>query len=230
MTQDHFELAVQSRTVLGKKVKSLRKQGYLPANIFGEVDKPFSISIKTKEFISLSKQASDTSIVYLQVEGEKSTRPTLIDAVDTDALTGQLLHVSFRQVNLNEAVTAEVPVELVGELTITESTPVLLREEIEVEALPTDLPESFTIDLAQFTEIGQEVMVKDLKFDRAKVKLMNVEDDEVILQIQKVEQMAEVVDETPASVEEVETTEQGKADETPAEGEKATENKEEEKK
>lgn len=228
MTQDHFEIAAQPRTIVGKKVKSLRKKGLLPANIFGEVDQPFSIALNTKEFVSLSKRASETSIIYLQVEGEKKARPTLIDSVDTDALTSQVLHVSFRQVNLNEAVTATVTVELMGELSIPDSTSVLLREEIEVEALPADLPDSFAIDLTQFTEIGQEVLVKDLKFDRSKVKL-SLEEDEVILQIQKAEQMAEVVDETPASVEEIETTEQGKAEEG-SEGEKASEDKTEDSK
>ncbi len=217
MTQDKFELNVAPRIILGKKTKTLRAQGFVPANIFGEVEKSIAISVSGKEFQTLLKTASDNSIIYLQVEGEKKARPTLVDEVEKNPLTGSYVHISFRQVNLNEAVTAEVPVELIGELVVAEATATVVREQIEVEALPTDLPESFEIDLSKFTEIGQEVFVKDLQFDRSKVKLL-VEEDEKVLMIQAVEQMEEI-EETPAEPQEVETTAMGKT-ETP-EGEEA---------
>lgn len=229
MTQDTFELPANKRTLLGKKTKSLRRQGIIPANIFGEVKESVAISVDAKELQGLLKHVSDTSIIYLQVEGEKDARPTLVDSMDTNPVSGQVLHVSFRQVNLKEAVTAAVPIELVGELDIVGATVVQVRDELEVEALPTDLPESFEIDLSKFTEIGQEVTVKDLHFDSSKVSV-EAEEDTVLLQIQEEEQMAEVVEETP-EVAEVETTEQkaeGEEGEKPAEGGEAKpENKEE---
>ena len=230
MTQDKFELSVAPRSITGKKTKKLRAEGLIPANIFGEVEKSVAISISAKDFQNLQKKASETSIVYLQVEGEKDSRPTLIDEVEMNSLTGSFVHVSFRQVNLKEAVTAPVPVKLIGELGITGATAMLVREEIEVEALPTDLPEAFEIDLATFTVIGQEVAVKDLKFDRSKVKV-SIEEDEKVLMIQEEEQMAEV-EETPTEVQEVETTEMGKPEEAGEAGEAkpAEEPKEEEKK
>ena len=219
MTQ--HSLSADKREILGKKVKQLRRAGKLPANIFGEVKESIAITLDSKEFTRVYKDAGDTGVIYISV-GEDAkvksgqARPILVDSVDIHPLTKEVLHVSLRQVDLKQKITAAIAVELVGELDVLEATTNLLHQEIEVEALPTDLLDAFEIDLSQFTEIGQEFKVSDLKFDRAKIEI-TLEGDEVLLQIQKVEEMAEVVEEEPA---EVETTEQGVPEaEAGAEGE-----------
>lgn len=199
MTSNSYLLDVQPRTVVGKKTKKLRAEGTLPAHIFGDVDTSLTIQVNTKQFSKLYKEAGETSVIKLQLEGEKKTRPVLVDEVAVDIMTGALIHVAFRQVDLTEKVTAEISIEIVGELDVQEATLVLMREVLEVEALPTDLPESFTIDATQFTAVDQEVLLKDLQFDRSKVTVLNEEEDLIIAQVQAVQQMAEeapVVEET----------------------------------
>lgn len=199
MTNVQHELKAEKRTLLGKKSKRVRAQGNVPANIFGKVDSSLAISVSAKEFQKIYAEAGETGVVYLFVGDEKKNRPTLIDEVEMDPLTRKVLHVSFRQVDLNEKVSAAVPIETVGELAVQEATIQLMHEEVEVEALPTDFPESFTIDLSQFTEIGQEFFVKQLDYDRTKLEL-SLEQDELLLQVQEVQQMAEEpVEETPAA-------------------------------
>lgn len=220
MTSSSYSLAVQPRVILGKKTKKLRAQGVLPAHIFGDVKESIMIQVDQKQFNKMYKEAGETSVVQLQIEGEPKLRPVLIDEVGIDAMTGALQHVSFRQVDLSEKVTAEIDIEVVGELGVQEATIVLVRDVLEVEALPTDLPEKFTIDAARFTEIGQELTVKELEFDRSKVTLLHIEEDQVLAQVQAEQQMKEEVvevvetvvgeGETPAATEEAAPAEEKK--------------------
>lgn len=221
MTGQSYELKVQKRTLLGKKSKQLRQAGQLPANIFGDVKESIAIQVSSKDFRKMYNEAGETSVVNLHLEGESTAHPVLVDSVEIDPMSGTYLHVSFRQVNLREKVVATIPVELVGELSVNSAMTVVLREELDVEALPTDLPEAFTIDLGQFTEIGQEFTVAQLEFDRQKVELLEIEPDQVLLQVQALEQMAEV-EEASTEVAEVETTEMGKSEEA-GEGDKKEE-------
>lgn len=199
MTNEQYQLNAQKRILLGKKAKRVRAEGLIPANIFGKVASSIAISVNHKEFSKMYADAGETGVVYLQVEGEKSKRPTLIDSVEYDPMTGKALHVSFRQVDLKQKVTAVVPVELIGELAVQEASVNQMVQEIEVEALPTDFPEAFTIDLTQFTEIGQEFTVKQLSYDASKLTL-SIEPDEVLLQVQELQQMAEEEVPTPETV------------------------------
>lgn len=202
-----MKLTGKKRTLLGKKVKQLRREGSVPANIFGDVKESQAITLNTREFVKVYKEAGDTSVIALSIDGETKGRPVLVDSVEYHPLHQTVMHVSFRQVNLKEKISAEVPIELINQLEIKEVTPVLLRESIEVEALPNDLPEAFEIDLAKFTEVGQEVTIAQLPYDHSKVEILEDDLEQVVLQIQEVKQMEEVVEETPVA-EGAETTEQ----------------------
>lgn len=224
MTTAQYNLKADKRVLMGKKVKQLRSQGMTPANISGKIKEPVAITVPTKEFIKIYNDAGETGVVYVTVEGEKSARPTLIETVDYDRMAKKILHVSFRQVDLKEKVTAMVPVELVGELTLTDASVNQMIQEIEVEALPTDFPEAFTIDLAKFTEIGQEITVKQLDYDASKLTL-SAEPDDIVVQVQELQQMAEEPAAEAAPAEGAE----GEAAATPAEGGEAASAAEEKK-
>lgn len=227
MKNAQYQLKAEKRTLFGKKSKQLRAKGLVPANISGKVKEPVAITVPAKEFHKIYMEAGETAVVYVQVDGDKE-RPTLIDTVDYNPLTRKLIHVSFRQVDLKEKVTAAVPVELTGELTVKDASINQMFQEIEVEALPTDFPEAFTIDLAQFTEIGQEFTVAQLKADSSKLTL-SLEPDEILLQVQELQQMAEEPVEEAAPVEGAEGAapaeggEAAPAAETPAAEEKKAE-------
>lgn len=213
MAKAQYNLKAEERTLVGKKSKQLRAKGITPANISGKVEKSLTISVSEKEFNKIYSEAGETGVVYVQLDGEKEKRPTLIDDVHYDAMTRRVLHVSFRQVDLKEKVMAVVPVELVGELAVQEASVNQMIQEIEVEALPTDFPDAFTIDLSTFTEIGQEVTVDQLQYDKSKLTL-SLEPEDIVIQIQELQQMAEEPVEEVAPAEGAEG-----AEATPAEGE-----------
>lgn len=191
----------EPRTLAGKKVGVLRRQGLVPANISGNLDKTIPVTVEARQFDKLYKEVGDTGLFYLTVTGEKTERPVLVDDVQLDPVSAKVLHVVFRQVDLTEKINAEVPVELVGEAEIKDAMVVLLKDTVEVEALPQDFPEKFEIDVTQFTKVGDMVTYKDLKFDRSKVSLTIEEDqlDEPIVMVQEIKEEVEVVEEAPVA-------------------------------
>src|SRR5688572_16616899 len=114
--KNKITFSAQARTIVGRKTNQLRRQGLVPANISGNVEKPISVAVDQVKFVKLYAEVGDTGLFYLTVDGETAQRPVLISEVQIDSLTSKPLHVVFRQVNLNEKISAEVPVEVIGEL------------------------------------------------------------------------------------------------------------------
>ncbi len=223
-------LKAEKRKVLGRKVKKLRREGVLPANIYGKKIKSLSIKFPVVDFEKVYKAAGETGIVEIAVGKQK--KPVLISNVQLDPVTDKPLHVDFHQVDLKEKTTADVPIELIGESPAEKQglgTVVQSINEIEVEALPKDLPDKFEIDLSKLTEVEQTVQVKDLVVDTKKVKIL-AEAEQIIVKVEPPRKEEEVA--PPPSEEEVpEEAEEGvPPEEVPEEAEekpKAEEKKEE---
>lgn len=160
--QKHI-LEVEKREVFGKKLKALRKTGMLPANIYGKNVPSVAVQLPLKDFIETFKETGETGLIELHVGSE--TKPALIHSVQLDYVKNIPVHADFYQVNLKEKVTTMVPVVLVGEPSaVTEQLGTLLHMvgEVEVEALPTDLPEKFEIDITHLAAVDDQVTVADL--------------------------------------------------------------------
>lgn len=169
---DKLILKAEKRKVIGRKVSKLRRGGVVPANIYGKKVKSLAIQTSLNEFEKVFKKVGETGLVELQINGDK--RPVLVHNIQLDPLTDVILHVDFLQVDLKEKVIAKVPVEVVGESPAEKQglgTVVQYIDEIEVEALPQDLPEKFEIDRANLTEVDQLIAVKDLPIDKQKVEV-----------------------------------------------------------
>jgi large subunit ribosomal protein L25 len=211
----------KSRTLSGKKVGQLRRMNQIPANVSGNVDKTVPVSVEQLAFERLYDKVGDTGLFYLKVEGEKTDRPVLVGEVQSDPISQKVLHVVFRQVSLSEKVTAEVPVEVVGETEIKNAIVAVVHDAIKVEALPQDLPEKFVIDISTFTEIGQMVTFNELEYDRNLVRL-DVEEEQLatpVVMVQEVkEEKEEVVAAAPAEGEAVATEGAEATAAAPAEG------------
>ena len=224
-----YTLQVTKRAVFGKKLKKLRKEGILPGNIYGKDLASTAVQLPLKEFENVYQQAGSSSVVEVEFDGQK--RPTLIHNLQYDYVSHMPLHADFFQVNLKEKVTTTVPVELVGEpKAVTDKVGLLLQtlNEVEVEALPADLPEHVVIDVTHLTEVGQQVKVSDIK------KLPGVaivtDAEQVVgsigeLVTQEAEEQA-AQEEVAAQVAAGEET--GAEDETPSTEEKPTETSQEE--
>ncbi|MBI4100492.1 50S ribosomal protein L25 [Candidatus Microgenomates bacterium] len=158
------KLTVEKRTILGKKVKKLRREGILPANIYGKDIKSLAVQLKDKEFETVFKEAGETGLVDVAVNGE--VKPVLIHNVQVEPLSNQYLHADFYQVNLKEKIKAMVPVVAVGEAkAVIDKVGIILQplSEIEVEALPEDLPEKIEVNVEKLANLDEQIAVGDLK-------------------------------------------------------------------
>lgn len=161
-----YILNAASRTISGHSNKKLRRIGTVPATVFGKGVESLSIQVSLGEFSKIFKKAGETSVVWLNVEGENKERPTLIKSMTKSPVKGLVEHIDFHQVNLKEKVTANVPVELIGESELVKSGTAVLDQhlhEIEVEALPTEIPESIIFDISKLLVIGDHLKVSDVK-------------------------------------------------------------------
>lgn len=162
----HYSLTVEKREVTGKKVKKLRKEGTLPINLFGKKIKSQSLKVATIEFSKIYDQAGTTGLIELTVKGTKESHPVLIHHVQVHPVTDTLLHADFHEVELKEKMFVEVPVHLEGESpAAAQHTGVLLQvmDRLEIEALPTEIPDEIIIDVSILKEINDEIKVGDIK-------------------------------------------------------------------
>jgi large subunit ribosomal protein L25 len=173
-------LSAEKRDLVGRKVKALRIKGEIPGTVYGKDVKSLSVTVSKDAFIKVYGAAGETGLVELSVGGD--TRPVLIHTVQKDPVKGTILHVEFYQVNLKQKVKTNVPLEFTGEApAVTQKTGVLLTliDEIEVEALPTDLPEKIFVDVSKLAEVDQEAKVKDLSIPEG-VTVLTAADQSVV--------------------------------------------------
>lgn len=202
-------LKSEKREIVGRKVKNLRKLGKIPANIFGKKVSSEAITIDSKEFAEAYKKSGETQLI------EMGGRSVLVSKIQYHPVSREILHIDLRQVDLKEKIEAMVPVELTGESPAEKQnlgTVVQQIDEIQVEALPTDLPEKIEVDQSILAEVDQAIYVKDLKVD-SKVDVLT--DGESIVAKVEPPQAEEVVEAAPV-VAEGEAVAEG---EKPAEGE-----------
>ena len=207
-------LSVEPRTVLGKKVKKLRKSGLIPGNVFGNDIKSESITIKYVDFVHIYKIVRETGVVYLQLN--KKEIPTLIKHIQRHPLDSTVLHVDFRKVDLTKKVTTEVPVKVVGiSEAVSQKGGVLLTQSsfVQVEALPQDIPAVIEVDISSLKELGQDIKVSSLaKNDKYQI---TTDSEKVIVSVAAHKEESIIAETTAAAAPEVITAK------APVEGEVA---------
>lgn len=236
---DKINLQAEERTVLGKKVKKLRREGQLPAHVFGKGVEGEVVSLKTVDFLKTFAIAGETGLINLKIGAEK-VRPVLIREVQYDAVLGSPIHVDFYQVNLAVKVKVPVPLELIGEqpesVKLGEAIVLQTLNEVEVEALPADLIEKIEIDITGLKNIDDAITVGSLNYDREKLTIA-IDPEEIVVKLAPAvtaemealmqEQAAETAaaqaeataEGEPASAEATAGEEGGVEGETPVEGE-----------
>lgn len=179
------KLKAQKRTVLGKKVKKLRRDGQIPATLYGKKIKSESLQLDEKEFAKVFHKAKQTGLVDLTIEKEEGTRAVLIHKIQIHPVTAQILHADLYQVDLKKKVKASVPVVAKGDArAVADNKGVVLHtlSQVEIEALPADLIEQIEVDITNLAEVDQAIFVKDLKIDSAKVNIL-ANPEEVVFKI-----------------------------------------------
>ena len=157
-------IKANKREVIGKKVRALRRAGKLPAVIYGnKIDNPISIELEAHEALMVLRNAGSSTLLTIELDGTEY--PTLIREKQMDYLKNIPIHIDFVAVSLTEKTTALVSVHIEGDAPAVKDFGAILVTgvvELDVECLPTDLPERFTVDVSTITEIGSGIYVKDI--------------------------------------------------------------------
>lgn len=160
---DKVSLKLDERTVHGKKVANLRKEGLVPAVVYGAGIDPISVQVEDGVFVKAYRQAGTHAPIHLTIGSKKKI--AMIKDVDRDPVKGSVRHVSFHAVNAKDPVIAEIPVRLIGEgeSEAEKAGLIVLQalEKIEVKALPMDLPEAIEVSIAGLKEAGDKVTLAD---------------------------------------------------------------------
>ena len=209
---DKIELKVANREILGKKVKHLRRQGITPVHVFGHGIESLALQCDTKELERVLSQAGQTRLVNLKLAREKKPRTVVVREFDRDWRRGELVHVDFYQVRMEEKIRLEIPVVLIGEAPALKSKTNMLDHALgtlTVECLPAKIPGSIEVDISYLAELDQAIRVKDIPLDKditvlnnldlvvAKISLRPVEkvEEKVVAEVVEAEAKAEVAEE-----------------------------------
>lgn len=161
---ERFILEATRRTLTGKKVSQLRREGKTPAVLYGRtLEKPIAITLDRRELAKVLRKASFSSLITINVDGEEHS--TLVRDFQTDKILDDLTHVDFLAVSLTETVRTEVRVVMEGKAPVVTNLNGLLvsgLESVQVESLPQDLPDHFVVDVSNLVEYGDAIFVRDL--------------------------------------------------------------------
>jgi large subunit ribosomal protein L25 len=190
-------LAAEPRTVTGKKVNSLRRQGILPAVIFGNGRESEAIQISALDWEVLRRHhVTRNTLLDLTVAGGKA-QPVLVQSFSEHPLTRKPTHVDFHVVKMSEELTVDVPVEFVGESVAVEKeggTLLHLKETLHIRALPGDLPTAIEVDVTALTDFETIIHVKDIAAPKGVHILTDAEEPVARVQAPRTESAEEQVD------------------------------------
>ena len=210
------KVAVRPRTVLGKKVKRLRREGRLPGVVAGGHGDSIPVEVDTHGFQLGYRSWGTTTLLALEgLDG--GDVPALVHGVTRDPRTGRLMHVDFARVSLTERTTAEVPLHFTGEPPAVKNGAVLVHalDHVRVEAFPQDMPHRIDADLTPLEQVDDSFYVRDLVIDAQTVRILN-DPDELVAKAVALRVEAEP---TPAAAETLEGAPEGEGEaeaETPA--------------
>jgi large subunit ribosomal protein L25 len=193
---DKIIIEATRRDVIGKKVKQLRREGKLPAIIYGKDQEPVPILLNHKEATRILRDVSRASVLSIDVEGEEYT--ALVRDRQREVISAEYIHVDFLAISMTETVRTQVNIFIEGVAPAVETYLGVVMtglDSIEVEALPADLPDSITLDISSLENIGDTILVRDLVLPKG-VECLNEPDEMlVVITAQAAEEVLEEVEE-----------------------------------
>ncbi len=212
---EEIVLNVQPRTVVGKQVKALRREGNIPAVLYSRRGEPVILQANNRELLRILARAGGSRLVRLNIAGAKEAPMALVREVQREPIKGTVLHVDFFGVSMTEVIKVEIPIRYDGTSpAVTRNEGVLIHamDSIEIECLPGDLIDAITIDVSTLEKVGDVIRVSDLKVP-ATIKLLA----DIEATVARVSHLAGEEVEAPAGAEAVvaepEVIKKGKAEE-----------------
>jgi len=206
-TIERMDLQAKTREKFGKAVRALRREGAIPAELYGRGLTNLHLVVPTKEFKKVYKEAGTNTVVNLVVDadlpaGRQGSHSALIHDVTRDYVTDDIEHVDFYQVRMDEKIKAKIPLEFMGEAPAVKEKAAILNKamvEIEVEALPANLPHRISVDLSSLDDFNKSVYVKDLRVPKG-VKILVDEGTVVVTATPPLKEEEKVVEAAPVDV------------------------------
>jgi large subunit ribosomal protein L25 len=200
MASKQVTLNAERRSVLGKQVKHLRREGILPANIYGRQQESQAVQVNAYEMERALKSHGATQLYRMVIAPDGNEETVMVRHITRQPATNVIQHIDFFHVRMTEVMRAKVPVRLVGEAPAVKRHDGVLIQALdyaEVEALPAELPEALELDISDMEDLNTSRHASALKMPR-KVILLTPE-DEIVVSIQA---PRVVVEEAPAAAEE----------------------------
>ena len=212
-----FQLSATTREVKGKQVSQLRREGLVPAVLYGRLTQNASLALPKREFDLVLRQAGMTQLVGLIIDGQGEARNILVRDVQRNILTGEPIHADLYEVVMTDVITTEIPIVLIGvSPAASHDAGVLIQglNSVQVECLPGDLIPEIKVDISGLAEVHQSITVADLVLP-AGIKVLAASDEMVVtISPMRAEEAEAVVEEAPAAVEPERVT-KPKAEEEP---------------
>ncbi|MBN2240415.1 MAG: 50S ribosomal protein L25 [Dehalococcoidales bacterium] len=209
-----MELTANTRTITGKKVRFLRREGITPAHVFGHGIEPIPVQCETGELKKVLAQAGTTGIIKLKVDKARKMRNVMVREVQKEPRTGELLHVDLYQIRMEEKLKVDVPLIIIGEPPALKHKENYLAQELDtisIECLPDAIPNHVEVDVSGLEEAEQAIHVQDLELSED-VTVLN-HDEQLIVKISVRHIEREISEEEGEGAEEGEPV----AEETPEE-------------
>ena len=175
-----YNLTAQPRTVTGKKTRFLRRQGIVPASVYGHGRPSQAVQVSAEALDAVLSRTAPATLIGLRLPGGSST--VVVREVQRDPRKGTVIHVDFHEVSLTEAIRAEIPVHLTGVSPAArhgEGALVQNLHTLEVEGLPTRIPPTINVDVSGLVALHESIYVRDLVLPRG-VKVLSDGDDPVV--------------------------------------------------
>lgn len=209
-------LRASLRKLKGKKTRQLRKTGLVPAVLYGPERKPLNLEVAAKEFLKIYQGAGESSLIELSLEGEAKKIMVLISQIQRDPVSDEILHVDFFAPKLTEKIEAKVPLVFEGDAPAVkelEGTLVKNIQELEIRALPQNLPKEIVVSIGELKTFEDRIRIKDLNLP-PNTEIMGHSPQDIVAQVvapEKIEEeLAKPIEE---KVEEVEKVEKPKKEE-----------------
>jgi large subunit ribosomal protein L25 len=165
---DRIKLDFENRTLVGKKVNRLRRQGLLPATVYGKGVGPFTVQLNARTFADAYRHAGRTGLLDLGIPGQKGVS-AFIHNLQRHPVTRAITHVDFLVVDLLIEVTVDVPVHIVGDSELVRRGDALLNQvltALSVRALPTDIPSAIEVDVTALDSMDKSIRVADITLEK----------------------------------------------------------------
>ncbi|MFH0907108.1 MAG: 50S ribosomal protein L25 [bacterium] len=213
-----LNLSSKLREKTGSQNNKFRKEGFIPAILYGKKIKNLPLLVRAIDFERLYKEAGESTLINLKIKLDKDEeqRVVLIHDIAKDPISSKIIHIDFNQVKMDELTIVEVPLVFIGESDAVEREEgVLIKsiQSVEVEALPQNLPHEIEVDISCLKTFEDNIYIKDLKIPSDAKIIANSEDVVASVTPPRSTEELEGLEEVPVEeVENIEVEEKGKED------------------